>query len=154
MSGLCQNLSDSEWDGQYHLAFYPEAAAEGPVWESGAFGGVLDPHLWRRGGPPLRKIKYLMHLTCLPPDVIRSILGITLQAAQTWERKVCASPVGGEGGGGGPCGGCEGLALDGGGETRKSRFRKTNLACALESTKRKNGVRKEAPKPAFRTSRP
>src|SRR5207247_7082578 len=47
--------------------FYPEAAAEGPVWESGAFGGVLDPHLWRRGGPPLRKIKYLMHLTCLPP---------------------------------------------------------------------------------------
>src|SRR5207249_4896436 len=104
--------------------FYPEAAAEGPVWESGAFGGVLDPHLWRRGGPPLRKIKYLMHLTCLPPDVIRSILGITLQAAQTWERKVCASPVGGEGGGGGPCGGCEGLALDGGGETRKSNFAK------------------------------
>ena len=36
-----------------------------------------------------------------PPDVIGSILGITLQAAQTWKRKVCASPVGDEGGGGG-----------------------------------------------------
>jgi len=33
--------------------------------------------------------------------VIGSILGITLQAAQTWKRKVCASPVGDEGGGGG-----------------------------------------------------
>src|SRR5438105_2712818 len=29
------------------------------------------------------------------------MLGITLQAAQTWKRKVCAGPVGDEGGGGG-----------------------------------------------------
>ena len=124
MSGLCQNLSDSEWDGQYHLAFLSRSG--GGRSRLGKWG------VWRCSGPALmaprrpsasqNKVSPASHLP--PPDVIRSILGITLQAAQTWKRKVCASPVGGEGGGGGPCGGCEGLALDGGGETRKSDFAK------------------------------
>ena len=69
------------------------------------------------------KVSHASHLS--PPDVIGSILGITLQAAQTWKRKVCASPVGDEGGGGGLAAAARGTPGAGGDvETKKSKFAK------------------------------
>ena len=67
MSGLCQNLSDSEWDGQYHLAFLSRSG--GGRSRLGKWG------VWRCSGPalmaprrPSASQNKVSHASHLPPS--------------------------------------------------------------------------------------